>query len=56
VFAPRPLSGSPPFAAGLKILSAMLIASPPETLIIPIAPPQAVAMAQIVSLLVLFIQ
>ena len=37
---------------GRKTLSAMLIASGPEILIMPIAPPGAVAMAQIVLLFI----
>ena len=40
---------------GVKMLSAMEIASGPETLIIPNAPPGAVAMAQIVFCLFIFL-
>ena len=36
---------------GLKILSVMVIASGPDTRMIPMAPPCAVAMAQMVSIL-----
>lgn len=41
--------GRVPLPAGVKILSVMAIASGPDTRIIPIAPPVAVAIAHIVS-------